>query len=194
MAVLPLAGGWPLVLFPLHVVFLEFMIDPACSLVFEAEGTDDGLMRRRPRDPRARLFDARMLGESLLLGATMLAAVALAYGWTVAAGTPPARARALGFAAIVLGNLALIFVNRSADQSALERLRHPNAALWWITGGTLAALAAAVYLPPLAAVFQFAPLGAHEVGVALLAGGAGVAWYELRKLVAGRRPATRAGA
>ena len=80
MALLPLAAGWPLVLFPVHVVFLEFVIDPACSIVFEAEALDPGLMRRPPRDPYAPLFDARMLGESLLLGATMLASVAAAYG------------------------------------------------------------------------------------------------------------------
>ena len=143
---------------------------------------DRGLMRRPPRDPRAPLFEARMLGESLLLGATMLASVAAAYGWAVAAGVPPAEARALGFAAIVLGNLALIFVNRSAERPVTESLRQPNVALWWITAGALAALAAAIYVPPVAAVFRFAPLAVHEVGVALLAGVAGVAWYEVRKL------------
>jgi Ca2+-transporting ATPase len=187
MAVLPVLGGWPLVLFPVHVVFLEFVIDPACSLVFEAERTETDLMRRRPREPRVPLFDARMLGGSLLLGVTMLAAVAIAYGWAVAASTPPAEARALGFAAIVFGNLGLIFVNRSADRSALEGLRQPNAALWWITGGTLTALAVAIYAPPVATVFRFAPLEASEVGVALLAGATGVAWYEVRKFVAHRR-------
>jgi Ca2+-transporting ATPase len=187
MALLPLAAGWPLVLFPVHVVFLEFVIDPACSIVFEAEAMEGDLMRRPPRDPRAPLFDARLLAGSLLLGATMLAAVVAAYGWAVAGGAPPAAARALGFAAIVFGNLALIFVNRSADRPVLESLRQPNAALWWITGGALAALAVAIYVPPVAAVFQFAPLAVHEVGVALLAGAGGVAWYEARKLVAGRR-------
>jgi Ca2+-transporting ATPase len=192
MALLPLAAGWPLVLFPVHVVFLEFVIDPACSIVFEAEGTERGLMRRPPRDPRAPLFNARMLGESLLLGATMLAAVAAAYGWAVAGGVPLGEARALGFSAIVFGNLALIFVNRSGDRPVVESLRQPNPALWWITAGALTALAAAIYVPPLAAIFRFAPLGVHEIGVALLAGAAGAAWYEVRKLVAGRRRGDRA--
>jgi P-type Ca2+ transporter type 2C len=191
MALLPLAAGWPLVLFPVHVVFLEFVIDPACSIVFEAEATERGLMQRPPRDPRAPLFDTRMLGESLLLGATMLAAVAAAYGWAVTAGRPPSEARALGFAAIVFGNLALIFVNRSGDRSAIRSLRQPNRAMWWIAAAALTALAAAIYVPPVAAIFQFAPLGVQEVGVALLAGIAGVAWYEVRKVITRWRPSAR---
>jgi Ca2+-transporting ATPase len=148
-------------------------------------------MQRPPRDPRARLFDARMLGESLLLGATMLAAVAGAYAWAVLTAMPPAVARALGFAAIVFGNLALIFVNRSAARPVIASLREPNAALWWITGGALAALAVSVYVPPVAALFRFAPLGVRELLVALAAGAAGVAWYEMRKLLTGRRDPLR---
>jgi Ca2+-transporting ATPase len=192
MALLPLAAGWPLVLFPVHVVFLEFVIDPACALVFEAEASEGDLMQRPPRDPRAQLFDARLLAESLLLGATMLATVASAYAWAVIAGAPPGEARALGFAAIVFGNLALIFVNRSAERPVIASLRRPNVALWWITGGALAALASAIYVPPIAAIFRFDPLAVREVVAALLAGSGGVAWYEVRKLVTGRRRAAPA--
>jgi P-type Ca2+ transporter type 2C len=181
MSLLPLALGWPVLLSPIHVVFLEFVIDPACSIVFEAEATEAGVMRRPPRGLRTRLFDARMLGVSVLLGSTLLAAVAVVYGWALAAGTPPDEARALGFAAIVFGNLALIFVNRSRGDSLVETLGRPNPALWWITLSALAALAAAIYVPSVAAIFRFAPLGAAEVALAVLAGLAGVAWYELRK-------------
>jgi P-type Ca2+ transporter type 2C len=187
MSLLPLAFGWPLVLFPVHVVFLEFLIDPACSLVFEAERTERGAMRRPPRDPRAPLFDAHMLGVSLLLGATMLAAVLAVYGWAVAAGLPQDEARALAFAAIVFGNLALIFINRSRDRLLVETLREPNPAVWWICLGGLAALSVSIYVPPIAQVFRFAPLGARDLGMAVSAGVAGVAWYELRKLVRRRR-------
>ncbi|HEX6297089.1 MAG TPA: cation-translocating P-type ATPase [Burkholderiales bacterium] len=187
MAFLPLAFGWPLFLYPVHVVFLEFVIDPACSVVFEAERSERGMMDRPPRDPRARLFSARMLATSLLLGATLLAAVFAAYAWAVSSDLDDAHTRAVGFAAIVFGNLGLIFVNRSHDRLVLETLREPNPALWWIVGGALAALAAAIYAPPLAAIFRFAPLGAAELTVAAAAGLAGVAWYELRKLAARRR-------
>ena len=180
---LPLAFGWPLVLYPVHVVFLEFVIDPACSVVFEAESSERGAMERPPRDPRAALFGARMLATSLLLGATLLAAVFAAYAWAVAAGHSDAEARAVAFAAIVFGNLALILVNRSHERLALETLREPNPALWWVVGAALGALALALYLPAASAIFRFAPLGAADLGVAALAGVAGVAWYEVAKLL-----------
>jgi Ca2+-transporting ATPase len=182
MSFLPLAFGWPLVLYPVHVVFLEFVIDPACSVVFEAEKSEHGVMQRPPRDPRATLFSARMLATSLVLGATLLAAVFAAYAWAAAAGRSDEETRAVGFAAIVFGNLSLIFVNRSHERLALETLREPNAALWWIVGAALGALAVAIYAPPAAAIFRFAPLGALDLAAAAAAGAAGVGWYELRKL------------
>jgi P-type Ca2+ transporter type 2C len=182
MALLPLAFGLPVFLSPLHVVFLEFVIDPACSIVFEAEPGDEEAMQRPPRDPRAALFDAGTVLTSLLLGATMLAAVFAGYAWSLVDGHGDAQVRALGFAAIVFGNLALILVTRSSRRTALEMLRRPNAALWWVVGGTTVALAAVLYVPLIAAEFRFAALHASEVCLALGAGVLGVAWIEALKI------------
>jgi len=182
MSFLPLALGWPLFLFPVHIVFLEFVIDPACSVVFEAEANDRGAMARPPRDPKAALFDGRMLAESLLLGFTVLVAAFAVYAWALASGHGEAETRALGFVAIVFGNLALIFVNRSHERTVFDMLREPTSALWWVVGGTLAALAASIYLAPVAALFRFAPLAAPDAALAAAGGIAGAAWVELRKL------------
>ena len=183
MSLLPLAAGWPVFLFPVHVVFLEFVIAPACSIAFEAEPSDEGAMRRPPRDPRSPLFSAGNLAASLLLGASVLAAVGLASGWAVLSGRGENEARAIGFAAIVFGNLVLILATRSRERTILDTLARPNPALWWVVAGTLAALAFALYLPAAAAVFRFAPLGARELAVALGAGAVGVLWLEAVKLV-----------
>jgi Ca2+-transporting ATPase len=172
---------------PVHVVFLEFVIDPACTLVFEAEQTGRGAMRRPPRDPRAPLFDAAMLGGSLLLGAAMLACVFGAYWWALASGRPEDAARAIAFVAIVSGNLALIFAMRSRTRSVLQTLGERNVALWAITAGALAALVAVLYVPPAAALFRFSPPGAGEFGAGVLAGVAGVLGYELWKGLRRRR-------
>jgi Ca2+-transporting ATPase len=182
MAFLPVALGGPLFLYPVHVVFLEFVIDPACTLVYEAERTEAGAMERPPRDPREPLFSLPMLAVSFALGAAMLAAVGAAYLWALHDGAAEARARALAFAAIVFSNLALLFATRSRSRTALATLREPNAALWWIALGALAALALTLYWPPAAGLFRFAPLGAADLGVAAAAGAAGVAWYDLAKL------------
>jgi Ca2+-transporting ATPase len=186
MSFLPLALGGPLFLYPVHVVFLEFVIDPACTLVYEAEHGDAGAMRRAPRKPGERLFNLRMLGVSLLLGATMLAGVLAAYAWSLASGRSDETTRAIAFAAIVFANLALIFVTRSRTLGLLGTLREPNPAFWWIVAGGLAALAAAIYLPPAAAIFRFSSLSPVELLAAAGAGIAGVAWYELWKALVRR--------
>jgi Ca2+-transporting ATPase len=182
MSFVPVLFGAPLFLFPVHVVFLEFVIDPACTLVFEGEHTEAGAMQRPPRDPKARLFGLGMLGASLALGAIMLAAVLAAYWWAIDSGRPETEVRALAFAAIVFGNLGLLLSMRSRERSVLAALREPNAALWWISLAALAALAAAIYLPPLAAIFRFSALTALEMGAALAAGLAGMVVLEGLKL------------
>ena len=194
MSFLPFALGGPLLLYPVHVVFLEFVIDPACTLVYEGERADAGAMRQPPRDPGTPLFNLHMLGVSLALGAGMLVAVLAVYWWALATGHSDGETRAAAFAAIVFANLALLFVTRSASRTALAMLREANAALWWIVGGAAAALAAAIYVPAIAALFRFAPLGAFELGVAAAAALASVTWYELRKLVRRRSRGNTRGA
>jgi Ca2+-transporting ATPase len=189
MSFLPLAFGWPVLFYPVHIVFLEFIIDPACSIVFEAEPSEEGVMDRPPRPPAEPLFGARMLAISLGLGLSMLVAVGLAYAWAAASGRSDAEVRALGFAAVVFGNLALILATRSRERTIVATFSRPNAALWWIVGGTLAALAGVLYVPAAADLFRFAPLGAVELSVALGAGVLGVLWLEAVKLARGRKSA-----
>jgi Ca2+-transporting ATPase len=187
LSFLPLVFGWPVFLYPVHIVFLEFVIDPACSIVFEAEKSDEAVMRRPPRDPAEPLFSRQMLGVSMVLGFSMLAAVAIAYAWVAASSVPEGEVRSFGFAAIVFGNLALIHATRSRDRMIADTLRLPNPALWWITGGALAALAASIYVAPVADVFRFAPLPGELLALAALAGIAGVAWYEAYKYLRPRK-------
>jgi Ca2+-transporting ATPase len=182
MSFLPIVFGWPVFLFPVHIVFLEFVIDPACSIVFEAEDSDEGVMRRPPRDPAEPLFNFQMLGVSLMLGVSMLATVCLGYWWATLQGLPEAELRSFGFAAIVFGNLAMIHATRSRERIIFDRALRPNAALRWITAGTLGALALSIYVPPVADIFRFGPLGPGQIGAAAVAGAAGVLWYEVYKL------------
>jgi Ca2+-transporting ATPase len=189
MAFIPLAAGWPLFLFPVHVVFLEFVIDPACSLVFEAERGDPSLMERAPRPVGEPLFTPRGLLLGLFLGGSVLLAVALVLAWAHGCGHSENAARALGFVALVSGNLALIFANRSHELTLFEMATRENTALAWIVAGTVGALAAAIYVPAAAAVFRFSAPGAAETALAALAGAASVAWYDLHKIA--RRRASR---
>jgi len=177
MAFLPLVFGWPLVLYPVHIVFLEFVIDPACSIAFEAEPSEEGAMRRPPRDPKAALFDGRMLAASLALGAAVLAGVVAIYAWALHAGRSEGEARAIGFAAIVFGNLAMILAYRSRDGLIVRALRKPNPALWIIVAATLVALGIALYVPQAAAIFRFSPPAPGDLALAAAAGMAAVLAY-----------------
>jgi Ca2+-transporting ATPase len=171
MAILPILAGWPPLLFPMHIVFMELIIDPACTLVFENEPAAPGAMLRPPRDAQAPLFTPAALARTLAMGLGPLLGVALAYGWALGA-LAPAQARAFGFTTLVFANLSLILVHRAAGTSLLGSLRQPNRILWLVVAAALGLLALALYVPWLAAVFQFAVLapalvaGAGVVGLA----------------------------
>jgi len=183
MAFLPLVFGGPLVLFPVHIVFLEFVIDPACSIAFEAEPSEDGAMQRPPRDPRAHLFDARMLWTSLALGAAVLAGVMAVYVWALLAGRSDGEVRAMAFTAIVFGNLAMILAFRASGRPIAHALRQPNPALWIIVAGTLIGLGIALYAPEVAEIFRFTALAPADLALAACAGVAGVAGYGVFRLL-----------
>ncbi len=186
MALLPLLLGWPIVLFPMHIALLELAIDPACAMVFENEPADEDVMRVPPRDPQAPLFAGRTLVQAVLQGLGVLAAVLVAYVWGTARLDEP-QARALAFAALVLGNLALILSNRAGPRGLLASLRVPNHLLWAVTGVTLGLLALALYWPPLTAVLHMAPLSPALLAVALAAALACLLWFELLRALYRRR-------
>ena len=190
MAVLPLLAGWPMMFFPVHIVFIEFVIDPACSIAFEAEGEAGGVMKRPPRLPSRRLFDRQSLGIAIVQGLAVLAATAGVYGAGLALAYDAEAARAAAFACIVFGNLGLILCNRSRTESILRTWRRPNRAMGWVFAGTLAGLAIVLTVPAMQRLFQFAPIGVVEVLAALTAATAAVVLSEVVKLgVPGRRVA-----
>jgi len=170
MALLPVFLGWPTVLYPLHIAFLELVIDPACSMVFENEPAEADLMARPPRQVTTPLFGGMTLLWALLQGLGALAVVLLAswWGW---AQLDEGAARAFAFATLVAGNLALILVNRTRSDSLWHSLRVPNRTLWAVCGAALALMLLALYLPGLAGLFKFSPLPLPWLAAALGAGG-----------------------
>jgi Ca2+-transporting ATPase len=186
MGLVPVLIGWPLFLFPVHVVFLEFVIDPACSLVLEAEGSDRNVMQRPPRDPREALFTREMLVESVLLGLSVLVAVAAVYG-TALAMVGESRARAMGFITLVVANLLLILANRSHRESFVAILARPNRLFWTIAALAVAGVAVAVYLPDVAAVFRFESPSTAEAAASVSAAIVAVSWIEATKWARRRR-------
>jgi Ca2+-transporting ATPase len=192
MSLLPVLFRWPLALLPVHIVFLELIIDPACSVVFEAEGEEADVMRRPPRDPRERLFGALTLGLSLAQGVAVLAMVALVFGVALAGGYGEQEARALAFTTLIVANIGLILANRSWSQTIWSRFGYSNRALWWVAGGAAVFLAAALYLPALRAIFRFSRLSAIDLLLCVVVGLGSIGWFELLKVINRRRVRARA--
>ena len=182
MALLPVLLGWPTVLFPLHIAFLELVIDPACSMVFENEPAESNVMQRPPRDVTQPLFGGMALGLALLQGLGALAVVLAATVWGANHLTEGA-VRALAFAVLVFTNLALIFSNRGRAGALWASLGVPNRTLWLVVIATLGLLGLVLYVPWLAGLFLFQPLPMTWLAAAAGLGLASILWFELLKAI-----------
>ncbi|MDE2117826.1 MAG: cation-translocating P-type ATPase [Betaproteobacteria bacterium] len=182
LSLIPLLLGWPPVFAPVHIVFLEMIINPACSIAFEAEPAERGVMHRPPRDPQEPLFGKHILLLSLLQGILVLLATLTVLGYVLSHGTPEPQARALTFSTLVVGNLGLILVNRSWQHTVLHTFNSRNPALWWVTGGAFGFLLLTLTLPFLREVFHFAKITPYQFVLCLAAGLCSVLWFELYKL------------
>jgi Ca2+-transporting ATPase len=185
LALLPLLFGLPLIFSPLHIAFLEMVIDPVCSIVFEAEPAEPDAMRRQPRDPAASLLTTGFVVWALSQGALVLAVVATLFAAAVYRGLPEADARALAFAALVATNIGLVLVDRAGSASVLGAFRQPNPALWWVLGVTSTILAAIFLIPAARELFDFGPLHADDLAVALVAGAAALLLLDVMKRAIG---------
>ncbi len=180
--------GWPLVLLPVQIAFLELIIDPACSVVFEAEEVDPKIMESSPRGLNEPMFGARVLVIAALQGLSVLGATLGVYLWAVLDHRPDNVVRSVTFATLVVGNLALILVNRSWRLPIWRTFRERrNRALKWILGATASLLIVVLTLPGLRHAFNFGPMAPRDWIVAVSAGLGGVAWFEIYKTAAARR-------
>jgi len=169
MALLPLLTGFPLVLFPLHIAFIEMIIDPVCSVAFEAEHEEPDLMHRPPRPPNQKLFTGAMIGWSVLQGLLAFLAIGGVYAFAVVRKLPAEDIRTLSFFTLVLSNLMLIVVNRSLRGHPFDFLIGGNRVLLgiYLLTGTL--LAISVTWLPARELFGFGPLHGDDLGIIAVA-------------------------
>lgn len=186
VTLVPLLLGWPLLLIPINVVFLELIIDPACSIAFEAEPEEPNVMARPPRNRNERLFERKRVLLSLLQGFGVFITTLAVYGFFLHHGHSETDSRALGFSTLVVGNLALIFTNRSWTRTIWNSVRGMNTSLWAIAIGTCVALSLVLYVPPLTSLFHFSAVHPSNFFIAVFAGCLGVLWFEALKLVTGK--------
>jgi Ca2+-transporting ATPase len=175
LSVVPVVLGWPMLLMPVHILFLQLIIDPACSVVFEAEPLERDAMTARPRKPNQRLFDSAVLTRGLWQGGGLLLLLVVLYAGVRSRTGSDDLARAITFMVLVVANLGLIYTNRSWGRLIWRGgPRASNRSFTWITVGTLAWLGLVLSIPPISRLFAF---GTLTIPTLLL--GAGIALLSL---------------
>ncbi len=162
---------WPLLLLPVHILLLQLVIDPACSIVFEMEAEEGDLMRKPPRPHAQKLFNRALLVSSAIQGGALLVIVYALFGIALHMGYSVDSARALTFTALIAANIGLIFANRKRDGGLVAMFKTPNAALYWVTLGAACVLLAINSLTPLQQLLHFeapAPMGWGMAAAAVL--------------------------
>ena len=170
LALLPPLLGLPILLAPIHVAFLEMIIDPACSVVFEAEVEEVNVMARAPRKANAPLFPLAMLSRAGVQGLLALLAVGLAVFLAKKRAMPESEMRALAFGVLVLADFGLILANRSLG-TGWGAFRKPNASLVILVSAVTIVLAVALSWQPAQFLFRFGPLHTDDL---LVCAGLGV--------------------
>jgi Ca2+-transporting ATPase len=181
LSIVPVLLGWPMLLMPVHILFLQLIIDPACSIVFEAEPLEADAMSAAPRHPDQRLFDASILRRGLWQGAGLLALLLALYVGVRDAASSVEMARATTFTALVLANLGLIQANRSWRRTSWRGPRPSNRQFVWIALATLAMLGCVLGVPAISRTFAFA---LPTAGMLLAGAGvmlASLVWFEFVK-------------
>jgi Ca2+-transporting ATPase len=167
LALLPLLLGLPIIFSPIHIAFLEMVIDPVCSLVFEAEKEEEDIMRRPPRSPAEPLLPLPLIGWGTLQGGVTFAMAGAMFVFALRNGMPDDEVRALTFVSLILGIFSLILVNRSFSSSLELALVHPNLALLSILLGVCAMLGLCLSISALRELFQFGLLHPNDLAVTI---------------------------
>jgi len=175
-----------LMLMPLHIVLLELIVDPTCSVVLERQPAERGIMDRRPRDPSKKLINVRTLLKSFLQGLAVFAASFGPYLFLDpnSGQDAAAVARSMGLAVIMLANLFLVQVNSSDIDSVLFSVKRlaRDKIMWAVNVITLAGLLVILYTP-LNGFLKLAPLSSARLLAAFGLAAASVLWYEIVKAV-----------
>lgn len=179
LALFPILFGLPLILLPAHIAFLELIIDPACSVVFEAEKDEKNIMQRPPRNLKDKLFGKKNLTISLFQGMSVLFFVLIAFLLVLYSGRGENEARTITFAMLVIANLTLIISNLSLEGNILNIFNSGNSALWIVVGGALLSLILVLYAPVFRDLFHFSVLHFDDLILILFGGILNLAWIRL---------------
>ncbi len=182
---LPLFLGWiyPHIFTPVHVIFLELIMGPTCSIVYENEPIEKNTMHEKPRKMTDTFLNFRELGISIVQGLMITAGVLFAYRFSSDNGGNEETTRAIVFTTLIFANIFLSLVNRSFVYSVIESFKYKNNLFPLVIGATLLLLFAILYIPPFAAFFKVTALSPEQLVTALVIAAVSVLWFEVYKWI-----------
>ncbi len=180
---LPLALGWlyPNIFTPVHIIFLELIMGPTCSIIYENEPMEKNTMQQKPRPFTSTFFNWKELAGSMVQGLAITAGTLAVYQYAVMQGYSEEHTRSMVFVVLIAANIFLTLVNRSFYYSVLTTLLYKNNLVLLIITATVAITGLLLYVPPLARVFKFQPWVAGQLLVSIAAGSIFVGWFEAVK-------------
>ena len=183
MSLIPaMFSNYPLIFFPVHIAFLELIIDPACSVVFEMEEEEANSMDRPPRPTNERLFTKRMLGIGLAQGFGVLLVLLAIYWLGLRNAWDERLIRSYVFTTLVFSNIILIGTNRSWSKNLFQIIKTPNKAMNYLVVGVIAIVVLFTQVPALTRIFHLSHLNFPELLICLGVGTGSVLWFEVYKL------------
>jgi Ca2+-transporting ATPase len=183
MVFIPLALSWvyPNIFLPIHVILLELIMGPTCSIIYENEPMEKNTMMHKPRNFTDAFFNQKELTTSIIQGLFITAGTLLIYQIAVQNGLNEKATRAMVFTTLIIANIVLTLMNRSFYYSVLTTIQYKNKLVGMIIGITLFLLSLMLFIPIIANFFQFETLSLIQIGWCLLIGIASVIWYEAIK-------------
>jgi len=178
-----LLGNFPIILWPVHIVFLELIIDPACSIIFEAEKEDINVMNRPPKKLNESFFGAKKILFSSIQGIGILVTTLTVYFVALNLGYETKEVRAMAFTTLIISNIAVILTNRSWTDNIFKIIATPNEAVLWVVGGAIFFLALILNVPFFLELFQFNKLVLIDIVICTLAGLSTIIWFEIYKVI-----------
>ncbi len=178
-----LLGDFPLILWPVHIVFLELIIDPACSIVFEAEKEEANVMNRPPHRVNEPFFGGRKIVFSCLQGIGIMVITLAVYLLGLKWGYEAGEVRAMAFTTLIVSNIAVILTNRSWTDNIFRIIATPNKAVFWVVGGAIFFMILILNIPFFLGLFQFQRLSFIHILVCVSAGLFTIVWFEIYKMI-----------
>lgn len=182
---LPLFLGWvfPHIFTPVHVIFLELVMGPTCSIVYENEPLEKNAMKKPPRALSDTFLNWRELMVSIIQGLVITAGILWMYQYSIDLGNDEPKTRALVFSTLIFANILLSFVNRSFYYSVFESLKNRNNLLLGISALVLLLLLMILYVRPVSEFFDVSSLTLEELSASFLLAAISVLWFEIFKLI-----------